>query len=135
MVATGSTKTASLPWDEKVYEQLKAENDKELEELQKEEDEAVEKAGDTEVTAARGKRAEFYARVGDKVHGFDSCLKASCLITPMLTPNVGQGDSGIRGPSGQDRHTRNEDRSCPRHYPSWSLFRRQVVGQEAGGTG
>lgn len=67
MLATGSTKSASLPWDEKVYDRLKADNDKELKELQEEEDEAVEKAGDTEVTAARGKRAEFYARVGDKV--------------------------------------------------------------------
>lgn len=68
MVATGSSKSTSLPWDEDVYKKLKAENDKELEDLQKEEDEAVESAGDTEVTAARGKRAETYARVGDKVH-------------------------------------------------------------------
>jgi 26S proteasome regulatory subunit N7 len=67
MVATGSSKSASLPWDEDVYEKLKAENDQELDDLRKEEEEAVEKAGDTEVTAARGKRAEFYARVGDKV--------------------------------------------------------------------
>ncbi|KAI4596042.1 hypothetical protein KJ359_006334 [Pestalotiopsis sp. 9143b] len=66
MVATGSAKSANLPWDEEVYKKLKAENDKELEDLQKEEDEAVEKAGDTEVSAARGKRAEIYARVGDK---------------------------------------------------------------------
>ena len=33
----------------------------------KEEEEAAEKAGETEVQAARGKRAEFWARVGDKV--------------------------------------------------------------------
>lgn len=56
-----------LPWDEKLYESLLAENNKELETLQKEEDEAGEAAGETEVQAARGKRAEFYARVGDKV--------------------------------------------------------------------
>lgn len=56
-----------LPWDEKLYEELKAENEKELEEIQKEEDEAHEKAGETEVQAARNKRAEFWARVGDKV--------------------------------------------------------------------
>ncbi|KAI0133557.1 proteasome regulatory particle, non-ATPase-like protein [Xylariales sp. AK1849] len=66
MVASKSSTGASLPWDEDVYNKLKAENDKELDEFQKEEDEAVEKAGDTEVTAARGKRADFYARVGDK---------------------------------------------------------------------
>jgi 26S proteasome regulatory subunit N7 len=57
----------ALPWDEKRYESLKAENEKELEAIQKEEDEAAEKAGETEVQAARGKRAELYNRIGDKV--------------------------------------------------------------------
>jgi 26S proteasome regulatory subunit N7 len=60
-----------LPWDEAVYERLKKENDEELEGFQKEEEEAAEKAGDTEVQAARGKRAEFWARVGDKVLAHD----------------------------------------------------------------
>jgi len=59
----------ALPWDEKLYEELKAENEKELEAIQKGEDEAVEKAGETEIQAARSKRAEFWARVGDKVRG------------------------------------------------------------------
>ena len=68
MIATkGPVTSVSLPWDEALYEKLKGENDKELEEIQKEEDEAVEQAGDTEILAARGKRAEFWARVGDKV--------------------------------------------------------------------
>lgn len=82
MVATGSAKSANLPWDEEVYKKLKAENDKELEDLQKEEDEAVEKAGDTEVSAARGKRAEIYARVGDKVRRVPAF--ASDLILSLL---------------------------------------------------
>jgi len=56
-----------LPWDESLYQKLKKENDEELEGYKKEEEEAAEKAGDTEVQAARGKRAEFWARVGDKV--------------------------------------------------------------------
>lgn len=56
-----------LPWDESLYEKLKKENDEELDGYKKEEGEAAEKAGETEVQAARGKRAEFYARVGDKV--------------------------------------------------------------------
>ncbi|KAJ5014255.1 putative 26S proteasome regulatory subunit rpn7 [Colletotrichum sp. SAR 10_99] len=67
MIATKSVPTAvNLPWDEGRYQELKADNDRELEEFQKEEDEAVEKAGETEIQAARGKRAEFWARVGDK---------------------------------------------------------------------
>ncbi|KAK4128498.1 PCI-domain-containing protein [Parathielavia appendiculata] len=67
MIATRSpTASINLPWDEALYESLKADNDRELEEFQKEEDEAVEKAGDIEIQAARGKRAEFWARVGDK---------------------------------------------------------------------
>lgn len=66
-----------LAWDEKLYDSLKAENDKELEAIQKEEDEAAEKAGETEVQAARGKRAELYNRIGDKVSAewAYSCMK------------------------------------------------------------
>ncbi|POS81726.1 hypothetical protein EPUL_006390, partial [Erysiphe pulchra] len=59
-------KSVDLPWDEALYNELKADNEKELEAIQKEEDEAVESAGDTEVANAQGKRAEFYAKVGDK---------------------------------------------------------------------
>ena len=39
----------------------------EVVEKMREEDEAAEKAGETEVQAARGKRAELYNRIGDKV--------------------------------------------------------------------
>ncbi|CAM1502002.1 Fc.00g039860.m01.CDS01 [Cosmosporella sp. VM-42] len=63
MVATKpSTTTVTLPWDEGLYAQLKEDNDKELEGFQKEEEEAEEQAGDTEIQAAKGKRAEFWAR-------------------------------------------------------------------------
>lgn len=68
-----------FPWDEELYEKLKAENEEELETFQKEEDEAAEKAGETEVQAARGKRAEFWSRIGEKVQPtlrvFDSRLE------------------------------------------------------------
>ncbi|PHH69954.1 hypothetical protein CDD83_5553 [Cordyceps sp. RAO-2017] len=67
MVATKASATnVNLPWDEELYSRLQEDNDKELAAFQKEEDEAVESAGDTEVMAAKGKRAEFWARVGDK---------------------------------------------------------------------
>ncbi|KAM5346692.1 hypothetical protein ACJ41O_009697 [Fusarium nematophilum] len=67
MVATKpATTTISLAWDEGLYNQLNEDNNRELQEFQKEEDEAVEQAGDTEIMAAKGKRAEFWARVGDK---------------------------------------------------------------------
>ena len=62
-----SSGTFSFPWEEALYEKLKAENEEELETFQKEEEDAEEKAGETEVQAAKGKRAEFWARVGDKV--------------------------------------------------------------------
>jgi 26S proteasome regulatory subunit N7 len=61
------TLTNLLPWDAALYEELKADNEKELVAIQKEEEAAEENAGETEVQAARGKRAEFWARVGDKV--------------------------------------------------------------------
>lgn len=68
---------ALLPWDEKLYDELKADNERELEEIQKEEEEAQEKAGETEVQAARGKRAEFWARVGDKVSRFHTDVEGN----------------------------------------------------------
>jgi 26S proteasome regulatory subunit N7 len=68
MIATRApSSSVSLPWDEELYQKLKEDNDSELAGIQKEEDDAVENAGDVEVMAARGKRAEFWAKVGDKV--------------------------------------------------------------------
>jgi 26S proteasome regulatory subunit N7 len=61
-----------FPWDEKLYQSLLEDNKKELETFQKEEDDAEEAAGETEVQAARGKRAEFWARVGDKDKALES---------------------------------------------------------------
>ncbi|CAK7265518.1 proteasome regulatory particle subunit [Sporothrix epigloea] len=60
------TATVVLPWDEGLYQKLQTANEAELAGLQTEEDEAVEQAGETEIQAVRGKRAEFWARVGDK---------------------------------------------------------------------
>ncbi|KAL1903365.1 proteasome regulatory particle subunit [Sporothrix stenoceras] len=60
------TATAALAWDESLYQSLQKANEEELAALQTEEDEAVEQAGETEIQAVRGKRAEFWARVGDK---------------------------------------------------------------------
>lgn len=67
IASTRIASTVHFPWDEQLYEKLKHENEEEFETFQKEEEEAAEKAGDTEVQAAKGKRAEFWARVGDKV--------------------------------------------------------------------
>lgn len=70
MIASRSASSSiHMAWDEALYQSLQADNERELEEIQKEEEEAVEKAGDIEVQAARGKRAEFWARIGDKVCG------------------------------------------------------------------
>ncbi|KYK54908.1 proteasome regulatory particle, non-ATPase-like protein [Drechmeria coniospora] len=74
MVATRAAATdVNLPWDEALYGKLKAENEKELEQFQKDEDDAVEQAGDTEIIAAKGKRVEFWARVGDKDKAIAAC--------------------------------------------------------------
>ena len=73
MLATKQpTLKVDLAWDEKQYEELKSSNEKELESIQKEETDAEEKAGETEVQAARAKRAEFYARVCDKDQALSS---------------------------------------------------------------
>lgn len=80
MTASKSSLSSSgvgLPWDEDLFNKLKEDNDKELAEFKKEEDEAEEQAGDTEVIAAKGKRADFWARVGDKVSAISSRTESS----------------------------------------------------------
>ncbi|KFY82292.1 hypothetical protein V500_10656 [Pseudogymnoascus sp. VKM F-4518 (FW-2643)] len=72
-----------LPWDEALYEKLQKDNDEELEKFQKEEEDAEEQAGETEVQAARGKRAEFYARVGDKdkaIAGYEAVFEKTGVL-------------------------------------------------------
>ena len=76
--------TFDFPWDDQLYEKLKAENEEELENFQKEEEEAEEKAGETEVQAARGKRAEFWARVGDKVRLLRRLVKVFAMKADTL---------------------------------------------------
>ena len=65
-----SSQKIDFPWDEGLYQSLVEDNKKDLESFQKEEDDAEEAAGEIEVLAAQGKRAEFWARVGDKVSFF-----------------------------------------------------------------
>jgi len=75
--------TVELPWDEDLYSSLKADNEKELAAIQQDEDDAQESAGETEVQAARGKRAEFYARVGDKdkaLEEFEKLLEKTGIL-------------------------------------------------------
>ena len=72
MLASRNTaQKIDFSWDEALYQSLVEDNKKDLETFQKEEDEAKEAAGETEVLAAGGKRAEFWARVGDKVRSQD----------------------------------------------------------------
>ncbi|KAI9818782.1 MAG: hypothetical protein M1827_007602 [Pycnora praestabilis] len=76
-----------IPWDEALFEQLQKDNEQELESFQREEDEAAEKAGETEVQAARGKRAEFWARVGDKDKAIE-CYEAVFEKTGILGTKI-----------------------------------------------
>lgn len=82
-----STKGQDLPWDEKLYEELKKDNERELEAIQKEEDEAVEKAGESEIQTARGKRAELYARICDKdaaLQAFESLMEKTGILASKI---------------------------------------------------
>lgn len=75
--------SVGLPWDESLYNELKQANEKELEAIQKEEDEALEKAGETEVQTAQSKRAELYARIGDKdkaLEEFEKSLEKTGIL-------------------------------------------------------
>ena len=84
-----SVPRVDLPWDEELYQSLVKDNLKELEAFEKEETEAEEAAGDTEVFAARGKRAEFWARVGDKV-----CVYTKIYKTHIFADGWGVGQNG-----------------------------------------
>lgn len=130
MIASKSpTSNISIPWDEGVYQKLKEDNDKEFEGYQKEEDEAVEKAGDTEIMAARGKRAEFWARVGDKV-----CLLFSFDLRQVMSNSFALGESNrrLRRCFRKDRYPGHQDRSRPGHNTYGPILRRQAAGEEGG---
>lgn len=60
-------KDVTLPWDEKLYKELEARNDEELAKLEKEQEEVAESGVESDVQAVIGKKAEFYAKIGDKV--------------------------------------------------------------------
>jgi len=57
----------SLEWDEKLYDDIKQQNEKELESWDAKLKDAEEKAGETEIVEAMGGKAEFWTRVGEKV--------------------------------------------------------------------
>ena len=82
-----STGKINLPWDEQLYEEMKKDNEKELEAIKKEEDEAAEKAGETELQNARGKRAEFYAKICDKdaaLSAFEALLEKTGILATKI---------------------------------------------------
>jgi 26S proteasome regulatory subunit N7 len=99
-----------FPWDEQLYQSLLEDNKKELETFQKEEDDAEEAAGETEVQAARGKRAEFWARVGDKVRIFRFMFLSSFfdLLANTSIP-IGQSCRIPRSPPRKDRIPGHQD--------------------------
>lgn len=106
LLATTSPSTqVDLPWDDKLYEELKAQNEKELETMQKAEDEAIEKEGETEIQAARARRAEFWARVGDKVW---RSLLAVCGHL-VLTSVSGESNCSVRVGIREERHSLDKD--------------------------
>lgn len=122
-----SVQSGLLPWDEALYEELKEDNEKELETIQKEEEDAEEAAGETEVQAARSKRAEFWARVGDKVGG-----AACCIERRHAKLDKGQSYLILRSCIRQDWAPRNQDRYRPRHHTRRHVLRRQSFHQETG---
>ena len=79
--------SVELPWDDSLYSQLKEDNEKELADIAKEEETAAETQGDTEVQAAQAKRAELYARIGDKdkaIAEFEKLLEKTGILATKI---------------------------------------------------
>ncbi|KAI5310093.1 hypothetical protein KEM55_001768, partial [Ascosphaera atra] len=60
-------KETTLPWDESLYKELEARNLEEFAKLSKEQEEAAESGGESDIQAVMGKRAEYLARIGTKI--------------------------------------------------------------------
>lgn len=120
--------SSQLIWDEQLYQSLTAQNEAELAKLHKEEEEAAEAGGETEIQAARGKRAEFYARVGDKVR-FALCSFLLCLLSVQLTKAIGPSSCDLCIHSIQIQCSRHENRYSFCRDTAWPLFRRQSLRQ------
>ncbi|KAI4285954.1 MAG: hypothetical protein L6R38_000247 [Xanthoria sp. 2 TBL-2021] len=69
--------SVDFAWDEELYKRLKADNKTELETFDKEE--AEEQAGDTEVQAARGKRADFWA-ISTAISAYNAVFKKTGIL-------------------------------------------------------
>lgn len=79
MAAGAVAHDVAMDWDEKFYEGLVKENEEELKTFDKEEEDAAESAGDVEVLQAKGKKAEFWAKVLDKVRLHECALQYGML--------------------------------------------------------
>ena len=113
-----------FPWDQGQYDSMEGENAKKLEEFEKEEEEALASAGDTDVQAVRGRRAEYRAMIGDRVR---SLAEGGCTIRLTQT---GVGNSVIRSSPGRRRPDWRKDRSCPRYDPHPHVFQRSPRGKD-----
>ncbi|KAL0640295.1 proteasome regulatory particle subunit [Maublancomyces gigas] len=79
--------SGKIEWDESYYEELKKGNDDKLESYDKELKEAEEKAGESEVVEAMGKKAEFWARVVDKEKAL-TAYEELYIKTPTLGAKI-----------------------------------------------
>ena len=112
----------SIQWDESLYAELKKKNDDELNGYDQELEEAEEKAGESEIVEAMGKKAEFWARVVDKVGEARWCgLEAGWKLT-----GEGQIAVRLRGAARKDPLDRRKDRHCPGHDPDADVLWRQA---------
>ncbi|KZZ88305.1 proteasome regulatory particle subunit [Ascosphaera apis ARSEF 7405] len=91
-------KDVTLPWDEKLYKELEARNDEELAKLEKEQEEVAESGVESDVQAVIGKKAEFYAKIGDKdksIQTFESILSSTSLLGTKIDILLAQTRIGL----------------------------------------
>ncbi|KAI5293856.1 hypothetical protein KEM52_005105 [Ascosphaera acerosa] len=88
----------SLPWDEALYRELEERNAARLAQLAKEQEETAESGVESDVQAVVGKRAEYFAEIGDKdkaIQTFERVLSSTSLIGTKIDILLAQCRLGL----------------------------------------
>ncbi|KAI5289037.1 hypothetical protein KEM54_004509 [Ascosphaera aggregata] len=97
-MSSAQIKEMTLPWDESLYKELEARNNEELAKLAKEQEEVAESGVESDVQAVIGKRAEYFAKIGDKdkaIQTFENVLSSTSLLGTKIDILLAETRTGL----------------------------------------